>query len=170
MKYLAYILILLCFGASETHSQKFYTNAPDLVYPALEEFISENHLQGTSVLEKLQELDSVVVRNLGYHIDGPSITKLTGKWSRSGIKNTIIVDSVLLDNPEKFKFTLQHELGHFFGLKHIEVDGLPLNDPRCFEIMSNRKSPYYNQLLQEAALKNYYNQLHQIIMPLNIGL
>lgn len=166
MKWLAYIFVLVCFSTSVGNSERFYTNAPDLVYPVLEEFISDNHLRGTSTLEKLQNLDSVVVRNMGYEVSGPFISKRTGKWTRLGNNNTITIDSTLLDSPNKFNSTFKHELGHFFGLKHIEVDGLPLNDPRCFEIMSNRKSPYYNQVLQEKALENYYIQLHQLLMPI----
>ena len=145
--------------------EKFYTNEPDLVYSILEEFIAENHLRGTSVLEKLQKLDSVVVSDLGYTITPPFISKVYGKLSRIGINNTIAIDVVLLKDEAKFKKTFYHELGHFFGLEHIEVDKLPLDDPKCFEVMSNRKSPYYNQVLQEAAIENYYKDIHKILMP-----
>lgn len=165
MKWLACIMIILCFRGSVSTSSKFYTNAPDLVYPALEEFISENHLRGTSTLESLQRLDSVTVKDLGYEVSGPYIYKLTGKWLKNGKNNTILIDSSLLESEASFKKTLHHELGHFFGLKHINVDDLPLNDPKCFEVMSNRKSPYYNQILQEKVMDNYYIQLHQLLMP-----
>jgi hypothetical protein len=47
-------------------SKRFYTNSPELVFSVLEEFISENHLRGTPVLEDLQKLDSVIVKDLGY--------------------------------------------------------------------------------------------------------
>jgi len=158
-----FLLLILNFGALQ--SQNLYTNAPDLVYPALEEFISENHFRGTSVLEKLQQLDSVLVRDLGYKVDEYAITKYLGFNHYRGNNQWIEIDSSLIEDPAKFKTTFQHELGHFFGLKHIDVDGLPLNDPRCFEIMSNRKSPYYDQVLQEVANDNYYKEMHKILMP-----
>lgn len=162
MRSLVYIALFISLTAS---AQKMETNAPDLVYPILEEFISENFKNDQRSLEKLFHLDSIMIRNLPLVVDGPFIRKLFGTHYRSGSSNWIEIDSSLIDYPKEFNRTLRHELGHMYGLKHIKTQNLKTDDPLRLEIMSDEHHHIYlsykyaDPEIWEQINKNYYNSL-----------
>ena len=155
MKCLAYIVLIFCFGTSS--GQNMYTNEPDLVYPILEEFITENFKNGTPTFDRINHIDSIVVADLGYIIDGPIIRKIYGQRFRTGNRHTVKVDSVLLKEPKRFERTLKHELGHVFDLPHLAQE-------HWLEFMSGehwlRVKSYYNDPETWNKINhNYYQSL-----------
>jgi hypothetical protein len=161
------ILPLIFFLASMVSSgQNMHVNYPELVYPVLEEFVSENFERSTPTFEKLVRLDSIVVKDLGYERNGPFEKKNYGFHHRQGDKEWIEIDISLVNYPEKFEETLKHELGHVFGLQHIDVDHLPQSDKLHLEIMSSPKYllPYNHVSNTDPELwrrvnDNFYNHL-----------
>jgi len=138
-----FFLYIALFCMMPVAGQNMYTNAPDKVYPILEEFIAENFKNDTPSFYRINEIDSIVVRNIQPVIDGPWIMRVLGYHIRRGKVHTIEIDSSLLDHPQVFELTLKHELGHAYNLKHICVDELPKSDPAFNEIMSPTRLMYY---------------------------
>jgi len=123
--------------------QNMYTNAPDKVYPILEEFIAENFKNDTPSFYRINEIDSIVVRNIPLIVEGPYIKRVYGYRIRRGFVHTIQLDSSLINNPIHFRKTLLHELGHVYNLAHINTENLPLDNPLYNEIMSENHLFYY---------------------------
>ena len=168
MKNLLLLLLFLSFGTLQ--SQNLYTNAQDLVYPVLEEFVSKNYSNGTPTMEQLNKLDSIVVKDLGYtYVNEYIRAKNLGFHHREGDVHWIEIDSILLSDPEKFKDSLLHELGHMFKLHHINVKDLPLDNPLNYEIMAVPEK--FGRYLHVSKLKpdiwktvndNYYKSLQTL--------
>ncbi|SDS11883.1 hypothetical protein SAMN04487764_1498 [Gillisia sp. Hel1_33_143] len=138
-----FFLYIALFCMMPVAGQNMYTNAPDKVYPILEEFISENFKNDTRSFYRINEIDSIVVKDIPPVLEGPWIMRVYGYHQRIGNRHTIELDSTLLDHPQIFKLTLLHELGHAFDLKHICVEDLPKSDPAFNEIMSSTRLMYY---------------------------
>ena len=157
MKKITYILLFLPLALS---AQNLYTNAPERIYPVLEEFISENFHRQTPTFGKINSIDSIVVEDLGYHVEDPFIKKIYGLRILRGNIHTIKVDSSLLQNKRRFERTLKHELGHVFGLPHI-------NDRTHFlEFMSATHLDLVNKYYADPEIwqrinDNYYKSLQQ---------
>jgi len=161
MKKFLFLAALFAFWTSP--GQNIHTNAPDLVFPILEEFIAENFKLDTRTLYKINYLDSIVVRDLPLIIVEPGIiTKVYGYRHQRGLYSWIEIDSSLLGNKQKFEKTLNHELGHLFDLQHITpIPGTPISDTIYNEIMCIPSLPYH--IAPEAFIKaknNFYKSLH----------
>lgn len=155
MKKFLFLFLIFCFGSSS--SQNMYTNEPDLVYPILEEFIAENFKNHNPSFYRINQIDSIIVEDLGYIIDGPSIRKVYGRRFRIGNRHTVKVDSVLLKDPKRFERTLKHELGHVFDLPHLPKE-------QWLEFMSSEhwlrvKSHYNDPETWNKINHNYYQSL-----------
>lgn len=144
------IFLLLTLNLS---GQNLYTNEPGLVYPILEEFISENFRNQTPTLERINQIDSILVVNLPY--------PLYGTHTRTGSVHTIKIHKWLMTEPKRFERTLKHELGHVFNLPHI----VPLVKDKSFlEFMSavhyEEVKYYYNDIEVWKQINfNYYQSL-----------
>lgn len=153
--------LLLFLLSAPICSQNLYTNEPDLVYPVLEEFIAENFKRDTRTMHRINNIDSIVVRDLPLIVEDHLIKKVYGLHHQRGSSHWIELDSSLLDNHQKFQKTLKHELGHVFGLPHIiPAKGTPYSDPIYNEIMCLPSLPYYIE--PEAfriAKENFYKSL-----------
>lgn len=137
-------------------AQNMYTNAPEIVFPVLEEFVAENFQRKTASFEFINMIDSIVVRDIPLIVDPPFVRKVFGRYNRSGNRIWIEIDSSLLNNPLKFAHTLQHELGHVFQLEHKDHKIYPK------EIMSDEKYPYYmTHEEMKQAKENYFKELSE---------
>ncbi len=155
MKKFLFLLLIFCFGPSS--SQNLYTNEPDLVYPILEEFIAENFKNQTPTFYRINQIDSIIVEDLGYIIEGPFIKKVYGQRFRTGIRHTIKVDIVLLEDAKRFERTLKHELGHVFQIPHLAQE-------HWLEFMSSEhwlkvKTHYDDPATWQRINHNYYKSL-----------
>lgn len=154
------IIFVPLFFQQPINGQNLHTNAPELVFPVLEEFISENHLRGTATFEKINFIDSIVVRDIPLIIEDHIIKKVYGRRHRRGKYTWIEIDSSLIQFPQKFEKTLTHELGHVFGLPHIDPGGLPYSNPIYSEIMCVPSLPYYIEpKVFKKAKYNFYKSL-----------
>lgn len=104
MKRLALLLILFISASVSGQS----SNAPEVVFPIVEKFISEAH-QHEIPVHKIREIDSVNIARLpwplsGLHLSGATYNSLTLNPGRSR-------------SAEK---TFYHEIGHMFGLQHTD--------------------------------------------------
>lgn len=154
MKKIIYLLLFLPLALS---GQNLYTNNPEKVFPVLEEFISENHLRGTATFEKINHIDSIIVKSIPFIMEGPYIKKVYGMHHSNGESHWIEIDSSLLTDPVKFENTLNHELGHVFDLPHLN----PKTHPK--EIMAAEKFPYYLSPEEvRQARNNFFNSLKSL--------
>ena len=157
-KILCILFPLLLGGVPQAGwSQNLYTNEPDLVYPILEEFIAENFKNEVHSFEKINQIDSIVITDLGYDVSGDFIRKVYGSRSRNGNAHSIKIDSLLLKDHKRFERTLKHELGHVFNLPHLP--------PKFFlEFMSEEhwlrvKTHYADPEVWKRINDNYYKSL-----------
>ncbi|WZL88333.1 hypothetical protein VS868_12070 [Salinimicrobium sp. 3283s] len=171
MKKLLFILFFL--AASGASAQKLYTNAPDVVYPILEEYVAENYLRKQGSFEMIHRLDSIVVKDIPLikvdaNEDRPAgIYKVYGYHKISGGKEWIEIDSSLLYNPRKFHATLLHELKHAAGQKeHIDATGYSFDHPIYEDLMAIPAYPYYipDEKWQRMK-KKYYDSLSKSPSP-----
>lgn len=137
------LIIFLLYTGVHANAQKLETNRPDLVFPILEEFIADSYYHNTPVLEKLQFLDSIVIRELPLIVVDGKIQQARGYHHRNGKRSWIEIDAGLINSPFEFNRALKHELGHFFSLKDIPTHQLTMEDPLRLEIMSSYHAHYY---------------------------
>lgn len=156
MKRLLYILFPLLFAAvpHPVTAQNLYTNAPELVYPVLEEFVAENFYNGVSTFELLNRIDSIVVRQIPY--------PYTALHTRKGENHNIEIHPLLVKYPRRFERSLKHELGHVMGLPHI-----PTNEGTFWEFMSSEHweevaDEYQDPQKWRKANQRYYKSLRYI--------
>lgn len=160
---------LLLFCSLPAGAQKLYTNAPELVYPVLEEYVAENYLRKKGSFEMIHRLDSIVVKDIPYVVipatkDHPALVKkVFGQHvvdHRRGIE-WIEIDSSLLNNLRKFHATLLHELKHAAGHKeHVDASGYSFDHPIYEDLMAVPSYPYYiKDDKWERMKKKYYDSL-----------
>lgn len=160
------VLALLFFSLTAT-AQKLYTNAPNVVYPILEEYVAENYLRKRGSFEMIHRLDSIMVRDIPLIYieateDRPaSIQKVFGVHKIENGKEWIEIDSSLLNNLRKFHSTLLHELKHAAGHReHIDASGFSFDHPIYEDIMAIPAYPYYIRDDKWTRMKTkYYNSL-----------
>lgn len=158
--------LILLFALQICSAQKFYTNEPGIVYPAMEKFIAENYANDNSILEKLQELDSIIIQRLEPEemIDGKVFFRY-GVYHPWESTKWIEIDPFVVKYPQLFEAVFIHELGHFLGLDHTEVKNLSANDPKRNEIMAKDRPDYIKPDEWERVRESYYTELHKLIMP-----
>lgn len=146
------LLLLFILGSGTLQSQNLYTNAPKEVYPILEKFIHDTYDMDVRSFEKINKIDSITVEWLDY--------PLYGVHTKIGNSHTIKIHKWLLKDMLRFERTLKHELGHVFGLPHIDI-------PHCYEIMA---SVHYEEVSHYYAFPenwktvndNYYKSLQTL--------
>jgi hypothetical protein len=163
MKRFLYILLFLSVNVS---AQNLYTNAPEKVYPVLEEFIAANFKLEKPTLIDLMTIDSINVVSLPKIVQDSLILQPYGRCHKKRSRYVIELDSSLLDFPYEFNKVLKHELGHVFKQTHIETHHLAKNHPLRFEIMSSFHSHYLLEFryeedpeLWKRVNQNYYKNL-----------
>ncbi|MGI0106759.1 hypothetical protein [Salinimicrobium sp. WS361] len=164
---LGIILGLCMFASLPAAGQKLYTNAPDVVYPILEEYVAENYLRQEGSFEMIHRLDSIIVTDIPLILipatnDRPAmIKKVYGQHVIKGDKEWIEIDSSLLDNLRKFHATLLHELKHAAGQKeHVNASGYSYDHPIYEDLMAIPAYPYYIPDDKWARMKKkYYDSL-----------
>ena len=159
LKEIALGFFLFC-TVSTAVSQNLYTNEPDLVYPILEEFIAENFKNEVHSFERINQIDSIVVADLGYDVSEDFIRKIYGLRLRTNNVHTIKVDSVLLQDKKRFERTLKHELGHVFDLPHLPEEFF-------LELMSREhwlkvKPHYADPEVWKRINSNYYQSIRKL--------
>lgn len=159
-------LIIALFCSFSVSAQKFYTNKPEVIYPAMERYIAENYQNQTEVLQKLQKIDSIIVQPIEPRDDGDGTIFFRFGYTHIWQKTTWIeIHPFILKYPQLFESVFIHELGHVIGMKHIPVKGLPADAPERNEIMTHNRPDDLSPEEFERVKKNYYSQLHQLLMP-----
>jgi hypothetical protein len=96
----------------------------------LNDFIADaekNGLDSEEVIEHIKTLDAIIIGDLEeYGLLGVTIYK-DEPLSPTGMRGVIVINYYLLLNPDLYKLTLYHELGHWFGLDHCKCDGIMMD-------------------------------------------
>ena len=105
MKPLTYILLLIPFL---NYGQA--SNAPEIVFPIVEQFIAEAHAADVRVYHKIREIDSIQTVLLNYPI--------TGMHVQEGNNHFIFLHKNRAGRA--LEKTFHHEVGHVFELEHSD--------------------------------------------------
>lgn len=143
MKPLIYILLfLLSITASAQQS-----NAPEVVFPMVEKFISEAHQHQIPVYHKIRDIDSIALDKLPY--------PLSGLHLKGATYESITIHQDENRSLRRIEKTFYHEVGHILGLSHSDAPRTIMN--------SDSYDPWFeNEINWQLAKEQFFNALKSI--------
>ena len=102
-------LLLITLFSLSLHGQQ--TNEPNIVYPLLEQFISEAYNRDIPVYHKIREIDSIASKQLKYPLT--AIRDHIG-----GRVHWIYFHNAYINSGRRLEKSFYHEMGHVFKLPY----------------------------------------------------
>jgi hypothetical protein len=128
MKWLAYIMLIFCFGTSS--GQEVPSNGQELTNAVLEEFIqlgldngfyARYHIENNlASIEFMSPLEFRKLPPQDPNKDGS--VGLRVNYNLNVYQRRMLVNSKYRDNKAVARIIIFHELGHFFGLEHDNTE------------------------------------------------